>query len=122
MTLNVDMFLTNIRTMVDRSPEDQLRTSITFERLVKYACDEGESYRTRKQNANIGLRPVLKTVGRNRRPVTFKEPSSSRDTAIYSPESEELYNVDEIVDKDFYHTRRRRKNFLRNRKPHEKDR
>lgn len=69
--------------LVARYCRDQKNYSFNFEELLQYASDEGEAYHMQKQKVRRGPKLVLKTVNKNGRTVTFKEPSSRRGTIMY---------------------------------------
>lgn len=94
MGLYVDELISQIHTVAALYREDHPGSSLTFDNLLKYARDEGEYYRARTPKVGRGSRLVRKTVNQNYRTVTFKEPSSSRGTILYSSNGEQLYQVD----------------------------
>lgn len=97
MTLFLDGIRLQIWTVVALYVEDQKSATITYDRLVHYARDEGDAYRACNKISYGKIRMPMKAVTKNGRATTFKEPSSSWETVQYTPEAEEMYYVEDSI-------------------------
>ncbi len=90
MTIFVNGLLPCIQTDVARHRESRNRRDLSYEELVQFARDEGDSYRARHANLRV-VRTVSKPSGE--RAVHFMEPSSSSGSRM--ADGDELMIVEE---------------------------